>query len=436
MINSIEVSPHDPARAYVVVSRYKFNDFTPLVYRTTDYGDSWEQVTDGFAADSWVRVVREDPVREGLLYAGTELGMYLSTDGGDRWREWQLNLPVVPITDLTIRNNDLVAATQGRAFWILDDLSPLQQIDEAAMADGLTLLAPRPTRIVQWGGFFGGGAGGAIAGQNPPAGAQLFFWAADEPDAPAVLEIVAPDGETVRTFSADPEGSGHADAEKMSVAPGLNRVAWDFRYPDLAETDGLTYFGSTSGRVVAPGTYTVRLTIGEESQEQPLVLDQVPWRDATAEEYAAQDAFLAEAQALAEDVHRSASRLWSAKEQIEELVGRIEGRDGADEIVESAREVVDAIESWDGEIMQRRTANFQDIINFENRFAAEVIAAITAVDGAEPPVTEGARQRLVDLQAEWAGYAAQRDALVATIEGLNDRIVTAGFGGVIVGEEE
>ncbi len=152
MINSIEVSPHDPATAYIAVTKYKFNDFTPHIFKTNDYGESWQRIVEGIEDEAWVRAVREDPVRTGLLYAGTELGIYISFDDGLAWQKWQLNLPIVPITDLTIRNNDLVAATQGRAFWILDDLSPVQQITtETAEAD-VHLFEPRPAIQVQWGG--------------------------------------------------------------------------------------------------------------------------------------------------------------------------------------------------------------------------------------------------------------------------------------------
>ena len=128
MINSIEVSPHDPARAYVVVSRYKFNDFTPRAFKTDDYGRSWRKIVRGIPAGHYVRVVREDPARRGLLYAGGEFGVYVSFDDGSTWQSMQLDLPITPITDLAVKRGDLVVATQGRSFWILDDLSPLRQL--------------------------------------------------------------------------------------------------------------------------------------------------------------------------------------------------------------------------------------------------------------------------------------------------------------------
>jgi photosystem II stability/assembly factor-like uncharacterized protein len=290
LVNSVEVSPHDPATAYVVITRYKFNDFTPHIFKTTDYGGSWERIVEGIAEEDWVRVVREDPVRPGLLYAGTETGLYLSLDGGDRWHDFQLNLPVVPITDLTIRNNDLVAATQGRAFWVLDDLSPLQQLSDLAVRSPMHLFEPR---VAVQSGFPGGG-GGARTGENPPAGAQIFYSFADAPEGLVTLEILDSDGAVVRTYATDPEEAG---SEVFSTLPrpqaGLSRQAWDFRTDPLPEVEGLIPFGSLQGRQLPPGNYLVRLTHGEASVMVSLRLEPDPRRTATLAQYAEQDRLLA-----------------------------------------------------------------------------------------------------------------------------------------------
>ncbi|MFQ5473681.1 MAG: WD40/YVTN/BNR-like repeat-containing protein, partial [Dehalococcoidia bacterium] len=197
LINAIEVSPHEPAAAYIAVTKYKFNDFTPLAYKTDDYGASWTRITDGIADEAWVRVVREDPKRRGLLYMGTETGMYVSFDDGERWQSLQLNLPVSPITDLIVQGpmNDLVAATSGRSFWILDDLSPLQQ---GADDDDIRLFEPRPAYRVQAGGGFGSRAN---LGANPPRGAILDFMIDDAgDDTTATLEVFDEAGVLVRSY--------------------------------------------------------------------------------------------------------------------------------------------------------------------------------------------------------------------------------------------
>ena len=171
-INAVEASPHEPGAAYVAATAYKFNDFTPYVFRTADFGQTWTSITNGISEDHWVRVVREDTERRGLIYAGTELGAFVSFNDGDDWQPLQNNLPVTPVTDLKVHCGDLVAATQGRAFWILDDVSLLRQLHERGdevVGVPVWLFEPRAA-VRQGGGGFGGGAAGT-AGRNPPAGA-------------------------------------------------------------------------------------------------------------------------------------------------------------------------------------------------------------------------------------------------------------------------
>ena len=445
LINSIEASPHDPARAYVAVSRYKFNDFTPYAYRTDDYGASWTPITEGIAPEHWVRVIREDPAVPGLLYAGTELGMYVSLDDGAHWRRWQLNLPVVPITDLTIRDGDLVAATQGRAFWILDDLSPLRQIAEQGRPEQDLLLQPQTTTIVQWGGQEPG------PGQNPPDGALLWFHLQREPEEAVTLEIRDAAGELVRRFrggnaageggedgedaggpSAAEEAEGDPAGAAVEVHEGLNRVVWDLRHAPLTGVPGVQNYGSLDGRIVPPGAYTVRLTVGERMQEASLLLVQPPWREATAEQYREQDVFLARAAAMLEEMHTSVNRLHAALEQLRALRERLEEVEGADALRLQAGALAERIEAWDGTIVQRQQETFQDVINFPNRLSAQVLALIGSVDGTEPPLTAGARERLTDLESAWRDRVAVRDEIEAELAAYNERLREAGLGGVIL----
>ena len=145
LINSIEIDPHNPGGLYVAATMYKHGDFAPYLYKTDDYGQSWTKITDGIGDEHFTRVVRADPNREGLLYAGTEAGLYISFDDGDSWKPFQLNLPIVPITDLTLKNDDPIVATQGRSFWILDDLTLLHQLNEKQLRNDVVLLKSRPT---------------------------------------------------------------------------------------------------------------------------------------------------------------------------------------------------------------------------------------------------------------------------------------------------
>ncbi len=454
LINSIEASPHDPGTAYVAVSRYKFNDLTPHFFRTTDYGDTWTRIVEGIADEHWARVIREDPERSGLLYAGTENGMYVSFDGGDQWHSWQLNLPTVPVTDLFVHpSGDLIASTQGRAFWILDDLTPLRQLTADDM-EAPTLLRPRDTVMVTWSGGFGpgpGGGGGSFPGQNPPAGVQVFFHmpapdqdeeavtddteAGSDADEPVVtMRVLDAAGNAVRVMSSDTDAVEGAEA--LNVRPGLNRVAWDFRHSAVEEVEDIAVFGSFGGREVPPGEYTIELTVGEQPFSQPVMLKAAPWRTATAADYQAQDAFVAEIHELLGAMSADVNRLNGVRAQVEALGARAADIDGADDLREACEDLSASLEAWDAEIVARQTHNFQDIINFENKLLSQVIALVGAVDGTEPPVTAGARERLADLNAAWAGHAARVAEFESDIESINAMVRAAGMGGIVVPSSE
>ena len=267
MVNSLDPSPHEPGGAYITLSRYKFNDFTPYIYKTTDYGESWARIDAEIAADrpeAWARIVREDPERRGLLYAGTELGMYVSFDDGTSWRSLDLNMPLTSITDLRVQAGDLAAATQGRGFWVLDDLSPLRQEAEAEAAEGHHLYTPSTAYRVNEG--LGGAVGPTATGQNKTPGVAIDYvmGGALEDETPA-LEILDAAGAVIRTFSTDT--TVNADGIRYTRAPagpGHNRVFWDLRVesgPRIAES--YSFFGDAQGYRVIPGRYSARLAVGE-----------------------------------------------------------------------------------------------------------------------------------------------------------------------------
>jgi len=233
-VNRIEPSPHRAGKAYVAVYRYRVDDWAPYIYRTTDFGQSWSRIADGsrgIPADSPVRVVREDPAREGLLYAGTEFGLYVSFDDGDSWESLQLNLPITPVADLRVHFGDLVVATQGRAFWVLDDLSPLHQLSDEAVSADAWLFAPRPayrtsattsSRDYDRDRVFGAMMPRAWLGENPPDGALVYYLLGDDSATPE-LEILDASGEVVREFAAK------SRRDPLPAAIGLNRFVWDVR---------------------------------------------------------------------------------------------------------------------------------------------------------------------------------------------------------------
>jgi photosystem II stability/assembly factor-like uncharacterized protein len=287
-VQNIEPSPHRAATAYIAVYRYLLGDFAPYLYRTDDFGKSWTRLTDGkngIAPDEPTRVVREDPVREGLLYAGTEFGMYISFDNGAHWQSFRMNLPVTPVTDIKLAHGDLVLSTQGRSFWILDNLSPLRQITEKSAVESAILFAPR--EAIRTGGRGGRGGGGI---QYPQPGAQIDYYLGSAPASDITMEILDGAGKVVRKFSSaanaaaedrgagaeasagdDEEGGGfrfRGGPTRLERTAGMHRFTWDLRYAgpwqSAARPEG------PNGPVAVPGKYSVRLSVGSWSATQPL----------------------------------------------------------------------------------------------------------------------------------------------------------------------
>ena len=281
-VQNIEPSPHRAGSAYYAVLCYLLGDFRPFIWRTDDYGASWKLLTtgtNGIPVDQPTRVVREDPAREGLLYAGTEFGVYVSFDNGVRWQPLQLNLPVTPVTDMKVKRGDLVLSTQGRGFWILDDLQPLRQMSTAIAASKAHLFAPRDAWRFRYRSSFGGAESNRLASADPeypPAGAMIDYWLPSS-SGPVTMEILTASGNIVRSMSSEQSPadtsrvvSPAAGAQRLTRTEGVNRFIWDMRYPgpwsESARTNG------RGGPLAAPGTYTVRLTANGITQSRQLVI--------------------------------------------------------------------------------------------------------------------------------------------------------------------
>ena len=311
-INSLEASPHDPATAYIAATMYKWDDYKPYLYRTNDYGKSWKKITTGIPDTTFTRVIREDPNKRGLLYAGTETGMYVSFDNGDHWQSLQLNLPVVPITDLAIqkRENELVVATQGRSFWILDDLPVLHEMMDAggfSAAGETKLYKPKESYRMPGGGFPLGPT--ATLGRNPANGVVVYYSLKTKPTADVDLEFLDSAGKSIRKFTArvrrPAEGAAQAPAgppagegggfggggapPPVPVEVGLNRFVWDTRYPDAVRFPGMILWaGETRGPKLAPGAYQVKLTVEGKSYTQTFEIKPDPRLTTTPADYAKQ----------------------------------------------------------------------------------------------------------------------------------------------------
>ena len=283
-ISQIDASPLDAGTAYVAVDRHQFDDLKPYIYKTSDYGKTWTKLGQGIPDTTFVRVVREDPKKRSLLYAGTEEGVYVSFNDGANWRPLKLNLPTTPVHDLVVKDSDLVVATHGRAFWILDDVSPLRQYADEINQKEAFLYTPSTAYRVQ------AGAGGErhpskTRGQNPPAGAVIYYFLKDAPkaDSETKIEILDASGRVIRKYSStetnpleEPLDPDDKKPEKeIKPEQGLNRFVWDLRYEEAHRVPGYylyEYDSGARGPVAVPGQYQVRLTVAGQTQTVPLEL--------------------------------------------------------------------------------------------------------------------------------------------------------------------
>ncbi|MFN8062029.1 MAG: hypothetical protein U0Q12_22950 [Vicinamibacterales bacterium] len=367
-VNIIDASPHDAAAAYVAANRYQLDDDRPFIYRTTDYGRTWSLIVQGLPPRTFVRTVREDPKRRGLLYAGTETGVFVSFDAGDRWQSLQLNLPVVPITDLTVKNDDLVASTQGRGFWILDDLTTLHQVDAADTTRAVRVFRPRDTARSR--GAFGRAAG--AMGQNPPVGVVVRYFLAATPSDAVTLEFLDAQDRVVQRFSSADRGRTAVPAAK-----GVNRFEWDMRYPDAQGIDKGTYLfgGNLRGPVALPGEYRVRLTAGGDTQTMPFTITPNPQSPATADDLARQFEFLMALRDRVSRVHGTINEINALEAAVGQAVDGAKAVDRGGRIAEAGAKLRARVLEVRHELWEPRFTGFDDQtllydLKLNNRIAA------------------------------------------------------------------
>ncbi len=426
-INSLELSAHDPGRAFLAVTRYKFDDFGPIIFRTNDYGASWARLTDGangIPADHFVRVVREDPDHRGLLYAGTEFGLYVSFDDGSRWQSFQQNLPITPVTDLQAKHGDLIVATQGRSFWILDDLSPLHQVTDEVAAAQAHLFAPAQT--YRFGGGFSFGGGGS-AGTNPPGGVVLRYLLAEEPGDEALeLEILDADNNVLRAFSSqEPEKRapnpfrrflppGFGGPQTLGVEAGMNSWVWDMRRADAELVDDAVLWGIARGPRVPPGSYQARLSLGDWSQTIGFEIVPDPRLDTTPADYQAQyDLSRTVWEAITES-HAALSDLRDVRTQVQELTRRLEAAGKGEGLDEAAKAVNDRLTDLETRIYQTKSEASQDVLNFTPKLDNQLLNLMGTVEGSDNRPTAGSVELYGHLRAELDGILGGLEECVAT----------------------
>jgi len=369
MINSVEPHPFTKGGCYVAGTRYKSDDFQPYLYRTLDYGKTWIKITNGIAQDHFTRVIRADKSRQGLLYAGTERGMYVSFDDGANWQTLQLNLPTVPITDLAIKDNDLIAATQGRAFWVLDNLTYLHQLSPDLKTKPFHLFAPRLT----YNNMAGSPPNVQGVGKNPNAGVTVEFDLPKIDTAKTImLEFLDKEGKIIRTFASKidkKEKKKKPNLGELKLKQGINTFVWNTRYEDATRFDGMIlWVSSVAGPRAVPDTYQVRLTVGEEApQIQNFEIRKDSRISSSQADLQAQFDFLLSIRDKLTETHKAIINIRKAKEDINIFLKKIEDNESYKAIVDTAKAITKRMTAIEEALYQTKNQSQQDPLNFPIR---------------------------------------------------------------------
>lgn len=424
LISTLEAGHHDPNVAYIAAHRYKLDDPRPFLYRTADGGKTWTEITNGLGADEYTRVIREDPEVPGLLYCGTERTVYVSFNDGGDWQPLRLNMPLVPIHDIEVRGTDLVVASHGRSFWILDDITPVRQIAKEPQVPGPRLFAPRRTvrSSVGPGGFFGrvpdevpypmmvadhylvekpktGDAPIFLdAGQNPPPGAILQYSLPREPE--GAVTIIVRDAKGAEVARLTSEKSTEKGAPKpIGKTQGSHRVIWDLRYPGSTRVEGALTEWPKCAPLAPPGHYEVELTVEGITVRQPLDLTPAPDVSTSQVDFEEQFALLGRIRDQVSAIHAGVN---TANRALQELIGwerRAEGSSRADEVRKACKSLRESLEEIRDSLIQSKVTNFQDEINFPPRLNSQVAHLFGVASSADAKPTSQTYEAFATLEA-------------------------------------
>lgn len=376
-VSMIESSPHNAAKSFLAVNRFDLDDYKPYIYRTKDYGETWKCLTKGIPADDFVRVVREDPKRQGLVYAGTETGVYISFDDGENWQSLQLNLPSVPVHDLVIKENDLVIATHGRSFWILDDLTPLQQVTEKVISFDIFLFQPRTAYRVR--GF-------------EPA---VFYYLKEVPAEEVFLEFLDAGSKRIKTF-------GSTGSKKITTAKGLNSFVWDMRYPDARGIKTGTYLmgGSLRGPRAVPGVYHVKITAGDFSMIRSIEIKKDPRVSTSREDYQKQFDMLIAIRDKLSLAHDAVNQILELREELEKNAAKTKDPEMAPSKKPETDKLKLELEIILNELVELRYTGFDDQTLVHPLKLNNRIASLQRSAGTDTKPTEQCIENFMELSAE------------------------------------
>ncbi|HKK12996.1 MAG TPA: hypothetical protein VJ945_09185, partial [Flavobacteriaceae bacterium] len=359
MTNSIEPSAFDEGTCYVAGTRYKLGDFAPYLYKTTDYGKTWTKITNGIAPEHFTRVVREDPKQKGLLYAGTETGMYISFNGGKNWQPFQLNLPIVPITDLAIKDNNLIVATQGRSLWIIDDLTVLHQLYDSNTSEN-RLFKPMDTYRMDGRSV----SNSKTAGTNHPNGVMTYFNLKDYKEGDEVaLTYFDNKGDTIKTFSTK-----NKKKNKLEVKKGMNKFVWNMTYDGAELLDGMIlWWASLDGPKAVPGTYKVSLEVNDETISQPFTILADPRAESTLADMQRQFDFIKDVNTTIDRAHKSIKKIRKIRDQLSAFETQYKDNDSVKDLLEKSKTLKEEFTKIEEALYQTKNRSNQDPLNFPIR---------------------------------------------------------------------
>jgi photosystem II stability/assembly factor-like uncharacterized protein len=432
MVSLLEASPHDAGTAYGAIDRHKLDDFSPFIYKTHDFGKTWTRINSGIPAGAYVRSVREDPKVKGLLYAGTETGVYYSADDGTHWQSLQLNLPPTPIHDLAVKDNDLVAATHGRAFWILDDVSPLRQENSVIAADVFHLYQPATATRLH---FPDAVDRKRPVGDNPPKGAILYYYLRSKPadKEEVTIEISDAQGKRVRQLSSIRKGEMEQppewpDLEKsadlLPAEVGLNRFAWDFRSDPPTQIPGAFYEGEPPrGPLAVPGTYQVRLTVKGKTQSVPLIVTIDPriQHRVTAADLQMQMELAYKVRQDIDGLHRAVNQIRGLHNNLQTLEKWTAAGAPKSEVIGAAKALDQKISQVEESLIQVKMKSSEGNLRYPNMLNEQYASFNDLIQGFDQSPT--AQQLLVydDLHGRLGSQLAKwREIQTADVQALND----------------
>ncbi|HUR64937.1 MAG TPA: hypothetical protein VMZ03_01185 [Chitinophagaceae bacterium] len=389
MWNCIEADPFKKGAAYIVGTRYKLDDFRPYIFKTEDYGKSWKQITNGIPAMHFSRVVRADRKRPGLLYAGTEYGMYISYDDGANWKAFQLNLPMVPVTDLAIKNNDLIVGTQGRSIYILDDLGVLQQLNKTITDKNLHVFEVNPAYRM------GGGRSVATvrnAGLNPPNGVVISYYLKNVTDSAKLsIDIMDNNKKLIKTFATNSKDN------KIEINKGMNQFVWDMNYPEAEKVEGLILWnGSIGGPKAAPGNYFAKFRAANDSVEVPFSIVADPNYKTSTAEYAEQASFLLAARDKFSDIMKALKNIKDVRQQMSDFSSR-NGKDVPKEIKQQIDTINKQMTVVEEALHQTKAKSGQDVLNFPIRLDDKLSSVYDAAAAGQAAPSRQAKEAYAEL---------------------------------------